>query len=347
MIYTKVYLDSFGYELPPNVVTSMDLEKRLEPVYESLHFQQGQLEAITGIRERRFWDPGYKMHLGAIKAGRKALDAANGISPTDIGMLVYGGVCRDNLEPATACAVADGLGLGAATQIYDVSNACLGILNGMVQVANAIELGQVRAGMIVSCESARQIIDLTIDRLLKTRDMEIFKKTIATLTGGSGAVAVILTAQSLAGSGHRLLGGTARSAAEYHQLCVWGPDTGIPASGPHVLETDSVAVLQNGVALGIETFKAFRHELAWSPQKPDKVICHQVGATHQRNILDAIGIDQIKDFTTFKYLGNIGTVSLPITAAIASEREFLNSGDIVGFLGIGSGLNCLMLGIEW
>lgn len=347
MIYTKVYLESFGYELPPNVVTSDDLEKRLGPVYETLHFQQGQLEAITGIRERRFWDPDFKMHVGAIRAGQKALNAASGISPADIGMLIYGGVCRDNLEPATACAVANGLGLGAETQICDVSNACLGILNGMVQVANAIELGQVRAGMIVSCESARQIIDITIDRLLASRDMEVFKKTVATLTGGSGAVAVILADPSLAASGHRLLGGAARSAAEYHQLCVWGPDTGIPASGLHTMETDSTAVLQNGVILGIDTFKDFQRELSLSQDKPDKIICHQVGATHQRNILDAIGIDQSKDFTTFKYLGNIGTVSLPITAAIASEREFLLPDDIVGFLGIGSGLNCMMLGIEW
>lgn len=346
MIYSKVYLDSFGYELPPNVVTSDDLEARLEPVYEALHFQRGQLEAITGIRERRFWDPDYRMHIGAIKAGQKALDASD-ITPADIGMLIYGGVCRDNLEPATACAVANGLGLGADVQIYDVSNACLGVLNGMVQVANAIELGQVGAGMIVSCESARQIIDITIDRMLATKDMEVFKKTIATLTGGSGAVAVILTNQSLSDSGHRLLGGTARSAAEHHQLCVWGPDTGIPASGLHKMETDSVRVLQNGVVLGIDTFKAFRQELSWSNDKPDKIICHQVGATHQRNILDAIGIKHSQDFTTFKFLGNIGTVSLPLTAAIASEREFLLSGDLVGFLGIGSGLNCLMLGLEW
>jgi 3-oxoacyl-[acyl-carrier-protein] synthase-3 len=346
MIYSKVYLDSFGYELPPNVVTSDDLEKRLGPVYAALHFQQGQLEAITGIRERRFWDPGFKMHAGAIKAAQKALDTS-GVSASDIGLLIYGGVCRDNLEPATACAVAHGLGLDGQTQVYDVSNACLGILNGMVQVANAIELGQVRAGMIVSCESARQIVDITIDRLLETRDMAVFKKTVATLTGGSGAVAVILTDQSLAAEGHRLLGGAARSAAEHHQLCVWGPDTGIPASGLHVMETDSVAVLQNGVVLGIDTFKALLRELAWPADKPDKIICHQVGATHQRHILDAIGIDPAKDFTTFKFLGNIGTVSLPITAAIASERGFLTPGDRVGFLGIGSGLNCLMLGIEW
>ena len=113
------------------------------------------------------------------------------------------------------------------------------------------------------------------------------------------------------------------------------------------METDSVAVLQNGVVLGIDTFNAFRQTLALPVDKPDKVICHQVGATHQRNILDAINIDPAKDFTTFKFLGNIGTVSLPVTAAIASERGFLLPKDLVGFLGIGSGLNCLMLGIEW
>jgi 3-oxoacyl-[acyl-carrier-protein] synthase III len=346
MLYSRVSIDAFGYELPPNVVSSGDLEKRLEPVYQALHFQKGQLEAITGIRERRFWDPDFNMHKGAAKAAQKALEVSR-ITKDDIGLLIYGGVCRDNLEPATACAIAHGLDLGPGTQIYDVSNACLGILNGMVQTANAIELGQIRAGLIVSCESARQIIDITIDRLLKTKDMEVFKKTIATLTGGSGAVAVLLADRSLSESGHRILGGVARSAAEHHRLCVWGPDTGIPASGLHLMETDSVAVLQNGVPLGIETFNALRRKLAWSDDQPDKIICHQVGATHQRNILDAIGIPPSKDFTTFKYLGNVGTVSLPITAAIADEREFLLPGDRVGFLGIGSGLNCLMLGMEW
>jgi 3-oxoacyl-[acyl-carrier-protein] synthase III len=346
MLYSNVSIDAFGYELPANVVTSDDLEKRLEPVYAALRFQKGQLEAITGIRERRFWDPGFHMYTGAIQAAKKALDVSL-ITPDDIGMLIYGGVCRDNLEPATACAVAHGLSLGPATQIYDVSNACLGILNGIVQTANAIELGHIKAGLIVSCESARQIIDSTIDRLLKTLDMDVFKKTIATLTGGSGAVAVILANRELSDTGHRILGGAARSASEFHRLCVWGPDTGIPASGLHRMETDSVGVLQNGVPLGIETFKALRHELGWSDAQPDKIICHQVGATHQRNILDAIGIPPSRDFATFKYLGNIGTVSLPITAAIADEREFLLPGDRVGFLGIGSGLNCLMLGMEW
>jgi len=208
-------------------------------------------------------------------------------------------------------------------------------------------LGQIKAGLVVSCESARQIVEHTIDRLLKSKDMEVFKKTVATLTGGSGAIAVLLTAESISDRGHQLVGGVVRCATEHHRLCRWGPDTGIPASGPHLMETDSVGVLKNGVVLGIETFKEFKKMLSWPDDKPDKVICHQVGATHQATILDALNIPKEKDFTTFQYLGNIGTVSLPITAAIASEREFLRPGDLVGFLGIGSGLNCLMLGVQW
>ena len=346
MIYSKVYIDSFGYELAPNVVTSDDLEKRLEPLYEALHFQKGQLEALTGIEERRFWDPGYKMHEGAILAGQKAIETS-GISPETIDILIYGGVCRSHLEPATACAVSHGLGLSAHAHVYDVSNACLGVLNGMIHVANAIELGQAKAGLVVSCESAREIIDITISNLLKEKDMDLFKKTIATLTGGSGAVAVLLTAESVSNRGHRLLGGVIRNATEHHALCTWGPDTGIPSNGAHSMATDSIGILQNGVTLGLETYKVFMQELQWPDDKPDRIICYQVGSTHQRSMLNAIGISREKDFTTFRHLGNIGTVSLPITAAIASEREFLMKNDLVGFFGIGSGLNCLMLGLEW
>jgi acyl-CoA:acyl-CoA alkyltransferase len=346
MRYTKVDIAGFGYELAPNVVSSDDLEKRLARVYEALHVQKGQLEALTGIAERRFWDPEMRVSEGAVLAGRKALAVA-GMGAGEIDMLVYGGVCRDNLEPATACAVADRLGVPAAAQIYDVSNACLGVLNGMVQIANAIELGQIRAGMVVSCESARQIVETTIQRLLAGGGMEMFKETIATLTGGSGAVAVVLAESSPGRQGHRLLGGVARNASRHHGLCTWGPDTGVPASFPQVMKTDSVGVLKHGVVLGIETFQHFRREMDWVADKPDKVICHQVGSVHQRTILDAIGIDASKDFSTYRYLGNIGTVSLPITAAIAHERGFLERGDLVGFLGIGSGLNCLLLGIRW
>ena len=101
------------------------------------------------------------------------------------------------------------------------------------------------------------------------------------------------------------------------------------------------------MALAEDTYAAFRQEMGLAPDGPDKIICHQVGSSHQKAVLAALGIDPAKDFTTYERLGNIGTVSLPLTAAVAHEQGFLNPGDFVGFFGIGSGLNCMMLGIDW
>ena len=345
MQYSRVTIESIGYELAPNVITSAALEDRLAPVYEALRLPSGQIAALTGVRERRFWDVGQRMADGAARAGRKALAAA-GVGPDEIGMLVYGGVCRDDLEPATACATADALGIRGQAIVHDTSNACLGVMNAVVHVANAIELGQIRAGVVVSCESARQIVDLTIERMLRDPSMEMFKKSMATMTGGSGAIGIVLTDTPRSARAHRLVGGVIRAAPQHHALSRWGPDTGIPTSGSVVMETDAVGTLKHGVVLGTETFRAFAAELGW-PEGPDRVVCHQVGAPHRTAVLSAMGIPLERDFSTFEYLGNIGTVSVPITAAIAGERGFLERGQRVGFFGIGSGLNCLLLGLDW
>ena len=72
-----------------------------------------------------------------------------------------------------------------------------------------------------------------------------------------------------------------------------------------------------------------------------------MGAANQKQVLTALSIPPEKEFPTFKLLGNMGTVSLPVTAAMAHDQGFLQKGDNVSFLGIGSGLNCMMLGLKW
>jgi 3-oxoacyl-[acyl-carrier-protein] synthase-3 len=329
------------------VVTSSELEARLEPLYRALHIAPGQLQALTGIRERRWWEPGYSLSQGAITAGKKAL-AGSGLLPSDIGVLIYAGVCREQFEPATACRVAAGLGIRGNVAIYDISNACLGVLNAIIDVANRIELGQIRAGLVVSCESAREINDIMIARMIEERNMGHFAASLATLTGGSGAVAILVTDSCLSHSGtRRILGGVAQSAPEHHGLCLWGIHDDGKGRFIQSMRTDAVNVLNYGVKLGRRTWEAFLAELGWRPAEVDRVICHQVGSAHQSAILDALGIPYEKDFTSYEFLGNMGTVSLPLTAALAEEREILVPGERVAFLGIGSGLNCLMLGMEW
>src|SRR5947209_10490817 len=101
MHYDRVYIDAIGYELPPVVVTSTDLEARLRPVYQALRLPEGQLEALTGIYERRWWEPNYPLSQGAIAAARKALGQSN-VRPEDVHVLIYAAVCREQFEPATA-----------------------------------------------------------------------------------------------------------------------------------------------------------------------------------------------------------------------------------------------------
>lgn len=347
MKYSRVFLEALGYELAPVVVTSAELEARLEPLYRALHFAPGQLQALTGIRERRWWEPGYPLSRGAIAAGEKALAAA-GIAPEEIGVLAYTGVCREQFEPATACRVAAGLGISGNAAVYDISNACLGVLNGILDVANRIELGQIRAGLVVSCESARDINDIMIARMLKERRMEHFAASLATLTGGSGAVAILLTDGSFSkAKRRRLLGGVTQAAPEHNGLCLWGMSPDGKGNFTQFMSTDGVKVMNYGVNLGLRTWEAFLPEVGWSSDQVDMVICHQVGSAHQSAILKALDIPADKDFTTYEFLGNMGTVSLPLTMALADEREMLLPGDRVGLLGIGSGLNCLMLGVEW
>jgi 3-oxoacyl-[acyl-carrier-protein] synthase-3 len=399
MKYTNVHLESLGYELPPLVVTTAELENRIAPVYDALRIAPGQIEALTGIVERRWWDEGFPVSQGALAAARKALARSN-VRADEVEAVVYAGVCRENFEPATACLVASGLGVSPDALVYDISNACLGVLNGILEVANRIELGQIRAGLVVSCESSRDINEAMIGEMNRTPTMDVFTRSLATLTGGSGAAAVLLTDGSFgADTSRRLLGAVTKAAPEHHRLCRWGvtwspveltrlifspvrlmamlqhlmdPDTiptaikklmtherlpsavtkvmpseKLPAALTQFMSTDSVAVLKHGVELGVRTWSSFLKKLGWADQEIDKVICHQVGSGHRDTILKELGIPLEKDFSTYTHLGNMGTVSLPLTAALADQRKFLKPRDRVGFLGIGSGLNCMMLGWEW
>ena len=347
MKYTRVVMDAIGYELAPVVVTSDELEERILPVYEALRMPVGQLESLTGISERRWWEIGYPLSTGATAAARKALEISS-VGAADLGVLVYTGVNRENFEPATACKVASELGLRGDVAVYDVSNACLGLLNAIIDIANRIELGQIRAGMAVSCETAREINDVMIERMLEEPTMDLFTASLATLTGGSGAVAVVLCDESIAGNhAHRLVGGVNWAHPEFHDLCRWGLESQNGGAVRPIMSTDAVSVLKNGVVLGEETWRAFLDEIGWSTGDVDKVICHQVGSANRDTILKTIGVPREKDFSTYEFLGNMGTVSLPLTAALAEERDFLHSGDRVAFLGIGSGLNCLMMGFDW
>jgi 3-oxoacyl-[acyl-carrier-protein] synthase-3 len=352
--FRRAHLSAIAYELGPEVLTTAELEERLAPALDRLRLPLGQLEELTGISERRLWAAGFNVAEGAARAATKLLRKLE-IPATAVEQLVYGGVCRVGFEPATAAHVAAAMAARGAevsihAELHDVGNACLGALTGVLAVARAVELGAIGAGLVVTCESARDIVDIAVAALVRDPSPERLRTTLATLTGGSAAVA-LLVHDGRFGGGRRLLGAVHRNAPRHHDLCRWGVET--PADALDVAQrrefmtTDAVAVLEHGVALGRGTWADLLATLGWTAQTVDRTIMHQVGRAHRDAILAALQVPGDRDFSVVEQLGNCGSAALPVAAAIAEERGVLEAGQRVALLGIGSGLHCTMVGVQW
>lgn len=348
MRYQNVCVEALSYRLPEEIVTSEALEARLAPLYDRLGLPQGRLELMTGIRERRFWPPGTLPGDVSVQAAAKLLDESH-VAREDVGALLHGSVCRDYLEPATASSVHHRLGLGRDCIVYDVSNACLGLLNGVLQVANMIELGQIRAGIVVGTESARPLVETTIAQLNAdtTLTRDTVKLAVASLTIGSASAAMLLVHRKLSRTGNRLLAATSQAFTAGHELCRSGRDEAAAGEMRPLMTTDSERLMREGIAAGQATFGPFLAEAGWTRDQIDKTFCHQVGAAHRKAMLASLDLDLANDFATFASLGNTGAVALPVTMALGIESGHLQARDHAALLGIGSGINCLMLALDW
>src|SRR4029453_11048351 len=90
----------------------------------------------TGIRERRFGEPGVAPpDLGLIPAGR-ALRAA-GISAREIELIVCATYTPDMAFPSTACIIQEGLGAKPAAA-FDLQAACSGFVYALVTAAQYV-----------------------------------------------------------------------------------------------------------------------------------------------------------------------------------------------------------------
>lgn len=334
--------------MPDEILSSTEIESQLSPLYERLRLPEGRLELMTGISERRLWPVGMLPSEKSIESGNHAIEAAD-FDRSKIGVLIHASVCRDHLEPATACRVHHELGLRPDCVIYDVSNACLGIMNGVLQVANMIELGQVNAGLVLGTEDSRHLLETTI-RTLNADDSltrSKIKLAVASLTIGSASGAILICDKGLSTTGNKLHAAGLRANTDHHELCHSGRDEAVGGGMQPLMQTDSETLMKEGIATGVETFGSLLSAAEWTVDSIAKTVCHQVGVAHRRMMLESLGIPLEKDFATMQWLGNTGSVALPTALAIAAEQQHLHAGENVALLGIGSGINCLMTGLQW
>jgi len=296
------------------------------------------IERFSGIKSRRHFDEEMPPSEAATAAGIKAIDAA-GIDRNDLGVVVNTSVCRDFVEPSTASIVHRNLGLSSSCLNFDISNACLAFLNGMEMVSNMIEQRQIDFGIVVNAENTKHATRRTIERLSRPdATWEAFRDAFATLTLGSGAVAMVLArARGLAGE-HRFLGGVNLSATQYCGLCTATVDN---------MVTNAKKLLNHGMELAVKTWARARDALSWTPDNIDHFVIHQVGKAHTERFARTLGIDLSKVFRLYPNHGNIGPAGVPIVLSKLVEQGKLAAGDRIALMGIGSGINCTMAEVIW
>ncbi|MBB83770.1 MAG: 3-oxoacyl-ACP synthase III [Deltaproteobacteria bacterium] len=322
----------------PNVVTSAEIQSELGETMDRLGLPPNLLEGVAGIHERRFWDEDTKPSDAATMAAVAALDDAE-LDRGRLGVLVNTSVCNDFIEPSTACLVHGNLKLPDTCLNFDVGNACLAFFNGMEIVGNMIERGQVDYGMVVDGESSRFLTESTIERLKRPEtDAATFRREFASLTTGSGSVAMILCRSDLAPGGHRFRGTYTRAATEYNRLCLGQVDRGV---------TDTKGLLMAGVELSKQTWAGAQDHLGFDESEVDEYVLHQVSQRHAEQLAENLGIDLEKALLIVGQFGNIGPASVPIVLSKAVDLGRVQRDDRIVLAGIGSGLNCTVGEVIW
>ncbi len=334
MRFGNVAIAGMAHLEAPHRLTSTEIDARLRDTMARLGMRAGLLEGLSGIVARRFWDEGTMPSDVAAKAAELALERAD--LPRDrVGVCVNTSVCRDWVEPSTACIVHGKLGLPATAMNFDMGNACLAFMNGMDVVAAMVERGAIDYGLIVDGESSRHVIDSTIARLNRPESTDHdFRNQFAALTLGSGAAAMILCRADRHPDAPRYLGSTTRAATEFSHLCRGQND---------YMETDTRTLLEQGLLLAQRTWQAAVAERQdWRAEAMDELVIHQVSSVHTEMLAELLGLDLQKVLRVYPEHGNIGPAGVPFVLSKALEQGRIDKGARVALMGIGSGLNCAM-----
>jgi 3-oxoacyl-(acyl-carrier-protein) synthase III len=178
-----VRIAGVGVELPPDVLTTAEVEERADLVGH-LGLPPGWLERTTGVRQRRCAAPGVRPSELAAAAARKALERAQ-LDARSVDTLLFAGITRDGPAPSTAPIVAAAVGAIEA-RAFDVVNATDGWIDA-IDVGDAL----IRSG------KAERVLVATGERAARgtgrrPETMEELRESLPTLVLGDGGGAVVL-----------------------------------------------------------------------------------------------------------------------------------------------------------
>ncbi|MBI4041996.1 MAG: ketoacyl-ACP synthase III [Deltaproteobacteria bacterium] len=312
-----------GHYVPPRVVTNQELEKLMDTTDE-------WIVQRTGIRERRFVDPGVGPAELAENAARAAVEDA-ALRIQDIDFIILATLSPQHNFPGTSCFLQEKLGhpgIGA----LDIRTQCTGFLYALSIADQFIKTGMYQRILVVGAEVHSTGIDLST----RGRDVAVLF--------GDGAGAFVLGASDDPNRG--ILSTHLHADGRFaRDLWLEAPGSVFQPRMTVEMVTEGKCYPQmNGKKVFTSAVKKFpevmREALVSNKKSKDDVdlyILHQANLRIVQAAADLMEIPQEKFFNNIERYGNTTAASIPIAFNEAKQAGRIKNGDLVMLAAFGSG----------
>ncbi len=321
-----------GRALPSRVVTNAELTTMMDTTEE-------WIVQRTGIRERRFVEPGTgASDLGA-EAARVAIERA-GLKPEDIQFLIFATLSPDLFFPGAGVFVQEKLGMDTIGAL-DVRTQCTGFLYALSVAEAYVKSGFYDHILVIGAE----VHSTGLDMSTAGRDVSV-------LFGDGGAAVVV--GPSEAGVG--ILSSHLHSEGKYARELM----TEAPASAEHpriskeMLDARRHFGFMNGRSVFTHAVRRFPEVIlealsanGMAVSDLSVVIPHQANLRITQAVAKSLGIPPEKVFSNIEKYGNTTAASVPIALDECATEGRIRAGDLVCLAAFGSGFTWASSLIRW
>ena len=325
-------LSGIGFHVPERVVTNRDLERLMDT-------SDAWIVERTGIRERRFVEPGTGPAELGVEAARRALADA-GRNPADVDFVVFATTTPDYVFPGSGVLVQHAMGMGPVGAL-DVRDQCTGFLYGLAVADAFVRIGMHRCVLVIGAEVQSTGLDLT----RAGRDM-------AVLFGDGAGAAVVEPSSDERGILDWALHGDGRHFRE-----LWGelPSSRLPgrisaaamAEGRHYPQMNGRQVFKHAVARFPEVIREVLARAGHRLEELALIVPHQANRRISDAVAGHLGVPPERLFQNIERYGNTTAASIPIALAEAREQGQVRPGYLVMLAAFGSGFTWGATLVRW
>ena len=344
----RAVITGTGMYIPPNTVDNHALARVMDTSDE-------WIQVRTGIARRQYANPDQATSDLAVPAARQAIEDA-GLEPADIDYVIFATMTADYFFPGSAPFLQRKLGL-QHIPCLDIRQQCAGFVYAL-QLADAlIRSGQHKRVLVVGAEAHASLIPWNEhtwrvalgqdDGPVSAEDFEkntVTRDRVVLFGDGAGAVVVEAMENTDRGVVDCLLHTNGDEAER-----LWTKASG-SAFRPYIRQD----MIDSGDVVPIvEGRKVYALAVTFMPQVTleilerngltrddlDLVIMHQANLRINEGVQKRLDLPDEKVFNNIQNYGNTTAGTIPIAFHEALEQGRAKPGDLVCFVGLGSGLN--------